>query len=613
MEYAGVAEAGGVKLVARSLCEELVREGHRVTVIMPLFGCTDKSGFADEKDIQTADFVINGEVEKVTFTAASLPFTPSQSVRFIFVRSLHFAQKLAVYTYTAEEEAKCAEHKKGMGHKDARLLDTLLCKAAACIIEYMAHSSEKADIVLAQDAACACVSVYLAEGGAVQALGAWPAEGSSAGRLNRRVLHSRAKSAGAAQADGGTLPQERVSAVADSENIPVAFPPPCVVTIHNAAPAYHHRFATLQEAQSYTGLSRQVLCGAFNGRAVEPFLLAAECAALTTVSEEYALELLDRKSELATDGLSQAFRDRGVEIKGILNGIDFDRYDPAGGESLLPYRFDATAGDFEGKMLCRKKLFSTLDDAPCPVYPSGTKAFISYVSSAAFKQAAVFCFHGRMVHQKGIRVLCDAVRIVLGESNGEEASGVEGEYEGTRDGALEEAHQGVRLPRALFVIMGQGESETEEMARAVAEDYPSNVIYIKGYDKALSRLVIAASDFIVLPSISEPCGQEDFIAQIYGTLPVAHATGGLKKIIDGKTGFLYQPNTPDVLSGALRRMIKMKAHEGKRLLSMAQEAAKNVKEMHSWKTVVQKGYLPLFHEIMHLPPSTNSTVVASGQ
>lgn len=513
MEYSGVAEAGGVKLVARSLCEELHRQGFCVTVIMPRFGCTDMSALCrlQEGECKT-EIQIDGKRQKVSFDSAHIIGEGGEGegtkeggdVKCILVCSPCFAEKGAVYTYTEDEEARCPEHKKGTGHLDSRLMDSLLCKSAAFIVERAVQDGTNApNIVLCEDAACALAPVYIKE-----------------------ALKGTGKSV------------------------------PSIVTIHNAGAAYHHEFSSLEEAQRYTGLSKEVLCGAFNGRTVEPYLLAAGCATLTTVSSQYAAELNSAAGDDITDRLSSAFRTRSIEVKGILNGIDYGRYDPAGEKSLLPYKFDAAAGDFAGKRQCKeyvlKKYFGR--------------------GAGGEKDVVLFCYHGRLVQQKGIRVLCPAVKEVLLDS------AIEGK-------------------ECLFIAMGQGEKELEDMMSSLQKECTEAAVYIKGYDKALSRLVIAASDFAILPSISEPCGQEDYIAQIYGTLPIAHATGGLKKIEDGKTGFLYSPNTAEALACVLRNIIDMKKERGQYFADMAKVAAQSVRDKHSWQVVLKDGYLPLFRDI----------------
>jgi len=98
--------------------------------------------------------------------------------------------------------------------------------------------------------------------------------------------------------------------------------------------------------------------------------------------------------------------------------------------------------------------------------------------------------------------------------------------------------------------MGQGNPELEAEAVELAAALPGKFVYCKGYNRKAARLITAAADFIVLPSLFEPCGLEDLIAQVYGTIPIANAQGGLQKIIDGKTGFLYTiPNGEEQNTG----------------------------------------------------------------
>ena len=82
--------------------------------------------------------------------------------------------------------------------------------------------------------------------------------------------------------------------------------------------------------------------------------------------------------------------------------------------------------------------------------------------------------------------------------------------------------------------MGQWEHDIENSITELTNRYPGKITYLNGYNRSIARMVAAVNDFIVLPSYFEPCGLEDYIAQSYGTLPVAHKTGGLNKIIDEK-------------------------------------------------------------------------------
>ena len=121
---------------------------------------------------------------------------------------------------------------------------------------------------------------------------------------------------------------------------------------------------------------------------------------------------------------------------------------------------------------------------------------------------------------------------------------------------------------------------------------------MNGYNQTVVRLATAVSDFIVLPSYFEPCGLEDFIAQVYGTVPVAHRTGGLNKIDNGRTGFLYDSNSAGVLISKLSEIIMLKMLRPSQIARMIKSGAYSVHHEYLWKTVIQKKYLPFFKEIL---------------
>ena len=99
-EYAGIAEAGGVKNVACSLSENLVRLGHDVTLFIPFYGCTSLSKIDDYDDSKnlTAYVQVKSKEERVEFSHGT-----KKGVRIVFVHHPSFLEKKAVYTYTQEE------------------------------------------------------------------------------------------------------------------------------------------------------------------------------------------------------------------------------------------------------------------------------------------------------------------------------------------------------------------------------------------------------------------------------------------------------------------------------------------------------------------------------
>ena len=147
-------------------------------------------------------------------------------------------------------------------------------------------------------------------------------------------------------------------------------------------------------------------------------------------------------------------------------------------------------------------------------------------------KTVIFSYHGRLVHQKGLEVIEKAIPLCIKQN-----------------------------PNIRFVITGQGDVRLEEQQIKLANEFPGKVLYLKGYHRALARLCVAISDFIVLPSFFEPCGLEDFIASIVGTIPLAHKTGGLQKIVDKETGFLYSPNTHEELCKNILSLVDFKNNE----------------------------------------------------
>ena len=105
---------------------------------------------------------------------------------------------------------------------------------------------------------------------------------------------------------------------------------------------------------------------------------------------------------------------------------------------------------------------------------------------------------------------------------------------------------------------------------------------------------MAISDFIVLPSFFEPCGLEDFIASILGTIPLAHKTGGLQKIVHNKTGFLYSPNNENELAKNIFSLIDFKNNHHLDFIKMIKTASKTVYEDYNWENVIKNYYLLLY-------------------
>ena len=258
---------------------------------------------------------------------------------------------------------------------------------------------------------------------------------------------------------------------------------PTIFTIHNLA------------YQGVFDASRLALLGipydAFNIHGVEyygdlSFMKAGIVYAsqVTTVSATYAQEITTPKFGCGLDGLLRCKAEQG-RLSGIPNGID-DSWDPRTDSHLIQA---FSSNDWRGK-----------------------RANADYVRrhfGLTPSQGPLFAVISRMVHQKGLDLTIEAAKAIV--------------------------HAGGQI-----VFMGCGEHHVEEALRKLAIRFPGAITAYIGFDEYQARCLFAGSDFLLMPSRFEPCGLSQMYAQRFGSLPIAHRTGGLADTIeDGVTGFLF--------------------------------------------------------------------------
>ncbi len=511
-EYAGIAEAGGVKNVACSLAEGLSRRGVALTVFIPRYGCVNLSG----ELLFSSTVTVLGFKHRVSFISAEMHGIP-----VILIDADVFSGKDDVYVYSERESRMVHGAVRGQGHNDMDLMNLVHQRS---VLEYARIGGTVPDIVHCQDAHTALLPAIA-----------------------------------------------RKDPVYGDLFASTAF----VVTIHNAGPGYRQLVPGIDRAEQLLSLPREVLePGMFNGN-LEPFLLASEYASLTTVSPWYALELTSHRYGAMTEGLSAEFERRRTSIKGIVNGIDYHRYEPSDTScSLLPYAYDPVQSNFDGKYRARKFFVDNLEAL------ANESSLVRHGNIEDDPGSVYFTYQGRIVWQKGLDDFINAARDVI-----------------------------VRIPGARFIVLGQGDPVLEEMLVRTAEAFPGSFVFLQGYERSLARLSVAVSDFLVLPSKFEPCGLEDYIGQIFATIPVAHSVGGLQKIEEGKTGFLYHAdisgNCATILADRLVSLARPILESGgagaasvQKYRIMLQHAALHVQKNCNWDTIIRDFYIPFYCEIV---------------
>lgn len=336
-----------------------------------------------------------------------------------------------------------------------------------------------------------------------------------------------------------------------------------VVTIHNAGVGYHQEVGDLPFAAAITGLSPASIGKSLLADAFDPFIAAGHYAMMNTVSENYGRELQETNDDQLTGWLGHRLKDLGVELRGITNGID-----PLEFDSRLPEKshifaaYDILQDDkLVGKKRCREIL---LEQIGAGVDYEGIRQ-IGTLKDVG--ENPLFTFVGRLSEQKGVGVLIAALETFFATNS-----------------------------RAAIALLGTGGTWEESQLQRLAnhKDYRGRICFLRGFHAILANRIYSAGDFLLIPSQYEPCGLTDFIAQLFGNLPIVHHVGGLIKVLDGKTGFAYKENRPEALVSVMEQA--MAVHDDpKTMRKMQRQAYERIWEEHTWKKVM-KNYLELYKE-----------------
>jgi starch synthase len=206
---------------------------------------------------------------------------------------------------------------------------------------------------------------------------------------------------------------------------------------------------------------------------------AIECAdRVTTVSPRYAQEIL---SPEYAHGLHHCLRNHQGKLCGILNGIDYDYYNPKTDPVIAQHFSAASIHRKYANKLALQRETGLPEDAEVPLL-----AIIS-----------------RLATHKGLDLITEIAYNLLKEQN------------------------------VQLVILGKGEAQYEHFFLELQEAFPDKVRALIQYDRDLSKRIYAAADIFLMPSRSEPCGLSQMIASRYGAIPVTRETGGLYDSIKG--------------------------------------------------------------------------------
>ena len=233
--------------------------------------------------------------------------------------------------------------------------------------------------------------------------------------------------------------------------------------------------------------------------------------AVTTVSPSYAKEIQTAAFGFGLEGLLSK---RGNEIKGILNGIETDEWNPEADPHLVK--------NYSATTLAGKKLVKAALQEKLGLHIDASAPLLGVVS--------------RLTHQKGLDMLVPILQELV--------------------------DTGCQL-----ALLGSGESALENAFRTLAVSNPTKVNVTIGYNEPLSHQIMAGCDMFVMPSRFEPCGLNQLYGLAYGTPPIVNATGGLAdSVVDtniitfkNKTanGFVMSEASPTSLLSCIKQALNV--------------------------------------------------------
>ncbi len=266
---------------------------------------------------------------------------------------------------------------------------------------------------------------------------------------------------------------------------------------------------------------------------------------INTVSPTYAREILTPEYG---SGLENVLQTRKKDLYGILNGVDYNTWDPST-DKLIPFRYNA---DHLSEKIKNKSFL------------------LEHFHLEFDKDIPLIAIISRLVSQKGFDIVVEVINQLMNLN-------------------------------AQWMILGSGEDKYEQMFNNLSYKFKDRVAVYIGYNNELSHLVEAAADIFLMPSLYEPCGLNQIYSLKYGAVPVVRKTGGLNDTVldwhesksageDTGTGFTFNDYTGYSLFKSLSRAIE--TFSEKNLWEKIQR--NGMKKDYSWNNAA-KDYVDLYH------------------
>jgi len=229
---------------------------------------------------------------------------------------------------------------------------------------------------------------------------------------------------------------------------------------------------------------------------------------INTVSKKYSEEIQTPEFGYGLDGI---LRTRKNDLFGIINGMDYEDWNPEKDPFLAArYSFENP----QNKKICKRVLQETFG---LPVN----------------EEMPLLATISRLADQKGFDLIASALEKII-------------------------------LAGTQYIILGTGERRYHDLLTELSRKFPHSFSIKIAYDNQLAHLIEAGADMFLMPSRYEPCGLNQLYSLKYGTIPIVRGVGGLEDTIidytqspDSGTGFKFYEYTDDALLNAIQRALKI--------------------------------------------------------
>lgn len=259
---------------------------------------------------------------------------------------------------------------------------------------------------------------------------------------------------------------------------------------------------------------------------------------INTVSSAYAKEIQSREFGCGLEGVLSV---RKKDLYGIINGLDYELWDPSKDKYLYKtFSLDALEDKYVNKKMLQKDCGLTADE-----------------------NIPLFGIVGRLAEQKGMDLIAQSMKDLITHSH------------------------------IQFVVLGTGDLKYHNLLEEMAKKYPHNLSAHIKFDDSLAHKIYAASDIFLMPSRYEPCGLGQMIALKYGAIPLVFKTGGLADTISDENGFVFNHYAKEPFVETVKKAIAT-YRDKKKWLSIVKKA---FTYNFSWDESAKK-YIRLYEKVL---------------